>query len=70
MSDLQQRRAVVTQTEVRGHLTVIAAEAPLVNLFGYTSAMYGLSQDRAGSSMEPLSYGHAPPEAVKSFMLE
>ena len=70
VSDLQQRRAVVTQTEVRGHLTVIVAEAPLANLFGYTSAMRGLSQGRASSSMEPLSYGPAPPEVVKSFMLE
>ncbi len=70
VSDLQQRRAVVTQTEVRGHLTVIKAEAPLANLFGYTSAMRGLSQGRASSSMEPLSYGPAPPDVVKSFMLE
>jgi elongation factor G len=70
VSDLQQRRAVVTQTEVRGHLTVVEAEAPLANLFGYTSAMRGLSQGRANSSMEPLSYGPAPPEVVKSFMLE
>ncbi len=70
VSDLQQRRAVVTQTEVRGHLTVIEAEAPLANLFGYTSAMRGLSQGRASSSMEPLSYGPAPPEVVKSFLLD
>ncbi|MDR3234714.1 MAG: elongation factor G [Planctomycetaceae bacterium] len=70
VSDLQQRRGLVTQTEVRGHLTVIEAEAPLANLFGYTSAIRGLSQGRAGNSMEPLTYGPAPPEVVKSFMLE
>ncbi|MDR1142027.1 MAG: elongation factor G [Planctomycetaceae bacterium] len=70
VSDLQQRRGVVTQTEVRGHLTVIEAEAPLANLFGYTSAVRGLSQGRAGNSMEPLTYGPAPPDVVKSFMLE
>lgn len=70
VSDLQQRRAIVTRTEVRGHLNVIEAEAPLANLFGYTSAMRGLSQGRASSSMEPLSYGPAPPEVIKGFMLE
>ncbi|MDR1962161.1 MAG: elongation factor G [Planctomycetaceae bacterium] len=70
VSDLHQRRGLVTQTEVRGHLTVIEAEAPLANLFGYTSAVRGLSQGRAGNSMEPKTYGPAPPDVVKSFMLE
>jgi len=70
VSDLQQRRALVKQTEVRGHLTVIEAEAPLAMLFGYTSVMRGLSQGRASSSMEPLSYGPAPPDVLRNFMLE
>ncbi|MGL4595167.1 MAG: elongation factor G [Thermoguttaceae bacterium] len=70
VSDLQQRRGIVTQTEGRGNLSVIEAEAPLSNLFGYTSAMRGLSQGRASSSMEPLKYGPAPPEVVKSFLLD
>ncbi|MDR2754633.1 MAG: elongation factor G [Planctomycetaceae bacterium] len=70
VSDLQQRRGIVTQTEVRGHLTVIEAEVPLANLFGYTSAIRGLSQGRASNSMEPLTYGPAPPDIIKSFMLE
>ncbi|MCL2743157.1 MAG: elongation factor G [Planctomycetaceae bacterium] len=70
VSDLQQRRGLVTNTTVHGHVTVITAEAPLANLFGYTSAVRGLSQGRASNSMEPLTYGPAPPEVVKSFMLE
>jgi elongation factor G len=70
VNDLQQRRAIVTHTEIRSHLTVIVAEAPLANLFGYSSAMRGLSQGRASSSMMPLSYGPAPPEVVRSFSLE
>ena len=70
VSDLQQRRGLVTNNEVRGHLTVIEAEAPLASLFGYTSAVRGLSQGRASNSMEPLTYRPAPPEVVKSFMLE
>ena len=70
VNDLQQRRAIVTHTEVRSHLTVIVAEAPLANLFGYSSAMRGLSQGRASSSMAPLTYGPAPPDVIKSFSLE
>ena len=70
VSDLQQRRALVKHTEVRGHLTMVEAEAPLANLFGYSSVMRGLSQGRASSSMEPLTYGPAPPDVIRSFMLE
>ena len=70
VSNLQQRRGLVTNTESRGHLTVIEAEAPLASLFGYTSSVRGLSQGRASNSMEPLTYRPAPPEVVKSFMLE
>lgn len=70
VSDLQQRRAVVTGTENRGGLSVITAEAPLANLFGYSSASRGLSQGRASSAMQPLSYGPAPNEVLKSYMLE
>jgi elongation factor G len=70
VSNLQQLRGLVTNTEVRGHLTIIEAEAPLSSLFGYTSALRGLSQGRAANSMEPLTYRPAPPEIVKNFMLE
>ena len=70
VGDLQQRRAIITQTLQRGNLKVLEAEAPLANLFGYTSAMRGLSQGRASSSMEPLNYGPAPLDVLKSFMLD
>ena len=67
ISDLQQRRAVITHTQHRGRNTVIEAEAPLANLFGYSSAMRGLSQGRASCSMEPAAYGPAPPEVRRGF---
>ncbi|MEE9603295.1 MAG: elongation factor G, partial [Thermoguttaceae bacterium] len=68
MGDLQQRRAIITQTHTRGRNTVIEAQAPLANLFGYSNAMRGLSQGRATCTMEPSSYGPAPPEVLASFM--
>jgi elongation factor G len=51
VSDLQQRRAIIHSTETRGNMTVLHAEAPLANLFGYSSAMRSLSQGRASCSM-------------------
>jgi elongation factor G len=68
VSDLQQRRAVITRTHHRGKNTVIDAEAPLANLFGYSNAMRGLTQGRATCTMEPPSYGPAPAEVLESFM--
>jgi elongation factor G len=68
VSDLQQRRAMITGTHVRGRNTSIEAQAPLANLFGYSSAIRSLSQGRATCSMEPSAYGPAPKEVLESFM--
>ncbi|MGD0898766.1 MAG: translation factor GTPase family protein, partial [Thermoguttaceae bacterium] len=68
MGDLQQRRAIITRTQSRGHTTIIEAQAPLANLFGYSGAMRGLSQGRATCTMEPSAYGPAPPEVLESFL--
>jgi elongation factor G len=68
VSDLQQRRAIITRTQSRGNGTVIEAQAPLANLFGYSNAMRGLSQGRATCTMEPAAYGPAPPDVLDSFM--
>ena len=68
VGDLQQRRAMIVRTHVRGKNTVIEAHAPLASLFGYSSAMRGLSQGRATCSMEPHSYGPAPDDVLQGFM--
>jgi elongation factor G len=70
VSDLQQRRAIIHQTESRGTNTVLHAEAPLANLFGYSSAMRSLSQGRASCSMEPSDYAPAPPDVMQRFLGE
>jgi len=68
VADLQQRRAQITKTETRGDRTIITAEAPLENLFGYSNAMRSLSQGRATSTMAPLKYGPAPQEVLEKFL--
>jgi elongation factor G len=68
VGDLQQRRAIITRTHTRGRNTVIEAHAPLANLFGYSSAMRGLSQGRATCTMEPHSYGPAPEQVLEGFL--
>jgi elongation factor G len=68
VGDLQQRRAIIVRTHTRGRNTVIEAHAPLANLFGYSSAMRGLSQGRATCTMEPHSYGPAPENVLEGFL--
>ncbi len=68
VSDLQQRRAIITRTENRGRNTIIGANAPLANLFGYADAMRTVSQGQATCTMEPSSYGPAPPEVLERFL--
>ncbi len=70
LGDLQQRRAIIHSTDTRGNATVLHAEAPLANLFGYSSAMRSLSQGRASCSMEPSTYAAAPPDVMQKFLGE
>jgi elongation factor G len=70
VGDLQQRRAIIHSTESRGTATVLHADAPLANLFGYSSAMRSLSQGRASCSMEPSTYAPAPDEVLQKFLGE
>ncbi|NBX30499.1 GTP-binding protein, partial [bacterium] len=47
INDLQQRRAIITATEIRGGVNVLTAEAPLASMFGYSAAVRSVSQGRA-----------------------
>ncbi len=69
VGDLQQRRALITHQHHRGKNTVIEARAPLAELFGYSGAMRSLTQGRATCTMEPSTYGPAPPEVAQSFLM-
>lgn len=68
VGDLQQRRAIIHQTQQRGNLTVLHADAPLAELFGYSSAMRSLSQGRASCSMEPGAFAPAPDDVLGRFL--
>ncbi len=68
IGDLQQRRAVIHSQDSRGTRTVLNAEAPLGELFGYSSAMRSLSQGRASCSMQPSTYGPAPEDVLAKFL--
>ena len=68
INDLQQRRAIITATEIRGGVTVLTAETPLASMFGYSAAVRSVSQGRASFTMAPLKYGPAPAEMADAFV--
>ena len=68
INDLQQRRAIITATEIRGGVNVLTAEAPLASMFGYSAAVRSVSQGRASFTMAPLRYGPAPAETADAFV--
>ncbi len=67
VGDIQQRRGIISQSEARGEMVTIEAQAPLAELFGYSSAIRSLSQGRAGCSMQPLAFAPAPSEVADGF---
>jgi elongation factor G len=66
--DLQMRHANIVAQESRGHLTALIAEAPLANMFGYSTQVRSLSQGRASYSMEPLKYDLAPKSVMEQML--
>ena len=62
------RRAMITMTGMRGRNHVISAEAPLAEMFNYTTQMRSLSQGRASYSMEPLRYEAMPPHLAEKVL--
>ena len=66
--DLNSRRAAITDSDARGGYRVITAEAPLAELFGYTTHLRSLSQGRATASMEPLRYAPVPAAVAARFL--
>ncbi len=66
--DLSARRCVIKGNEERGKYRVLTAEAPLAEMFGYSTQLRSLSQGRASSTMEPLTYAPAPAHVAEQIL--
>ncbi len=58
--DLSARRGLITGTEAKTHTTVITAEVPLANMFGYATDLRSMTQGQATFSMEFACYRRTP----------
>jgi len=67
MGDLNGRKAVVRDTQLRGNDRIIVCDVPLAQMFGYVTRLRSLSQGRATSTMTPSHY--APVSRAEMKML-
>ena len=67
--DIASRRGQIVDQEMRGNARLLTCEVPLSELFGYTTSLRSMTQGRATSSMEPLTY-RVMPEKLKDAVLK
>jgi len=60
LGDLNRRRGKILSIDVKDTVTIITAEVPLAEMFGYATAIRSLSKGRAAHSMEPLCFEPVP----------
>jgi elongation factor G len=60
IGDINSRRGQIRNQEMRGNATVIRANVPLANMFGYVSQLRSMSQGRASYTMQFAHYAEVP----------
>jgi elongation factor G len=60
LGDLNRRRGKIMSIESKSNSTILYAEVPLAEMFGYATAIRSLSKGRAAYSMEPFSFEQVP----------
>ena len=60
LGDLNRRRGKIHNIELKNNSTVLSADVPLSEIFGYATAIRSLSKGRAAYSMEPRCFDQVP----------
>jgi elongation factor G len=68
MGDLNRRRGKIVHIEAKDTSTIINAEVPLAEMFGYATAIRSLSKGRAAYSMEPFRFEPVPANIVAGIL--
>jgi elongation factor G len=69
LGDINRRRGKIIGIDAKNGQTILNAEAPLAEMFGYATAIRSLSKGRASYSMEPLTFMQVP-SSVLNVLLE
>ncbi len=70
MGSLNQRRGVIVGTFEEGNYTVVEAEMPLAEMFGYSTTLRSLTQGKAEFTMEFATYKQVPKSVSEELIKE
>ncbi|MCU0776231.1 MAG: elongation factor G [Akkermansiaceae bacterium] len=68
MGDLSRRRGHIQNTESKGRLSIVHANVPLKEMFGYSTAVRTLSSGRASYAMTPSHFEQVPANIVEEIV--
>ena len=68
MGDLNRRRGRIGEIGARNNVSIIKAEVPLAEMFGYSTDIRTLSSGRASYSMEPSHFENVPDTIVNELI--
>ena len=68
LGDINRRRGVINSIEAKNGQTVLNAQVPLAEMFGYATAIRSLSKGRASYSMEPLTFQQVPNSVLTTIL--
>jgi len=68
LGDINRRRGTIVSIEAKNGQTVLNAQVPLAEMFGYATAIRSLSKGRASYSMEPMTFAQVPNSVLTTIM--
>ena len=68
LGDINRRRGMIQGVDAKNGQTVLTAQVPLAEMFGYATAIRSLSKGRASYSMEPLNFEQVPNSVLTTVM--
>ncbi len=68
IGDITRRRGHIVNIEAKMGQTVVNANVPLAEMFGYATAIRSLSKGRASYSMEPLTFEQVPTSILNTIL--
>lgn len=68
LGDLSRRRGKIHGIEMKSQATILNAEVPLAELFGYATVIRSLSKGRAAYSMTPSHFEMVPQSVLEKVM--
>jgi len=68
IGDITRRRGHIVNIEAKLGQTIVSAQVPLAEMFGYATAIRSLSKGRASYSMEPFTFDQVPKGVLDTIM--